>query len=268
MDKFTLGDGLVQLSLKALSCIDKYIDDLKPVLVGGIAVQIYSVSPKFYRPTNDIDVLTFRRIPVSEFKREVAHVIGLYLNAFHYDTASGKTRYGYEVSTNDNGELFFIHLSNFTDAYRQRHGEWKKREIDNAKLIEIPGIKNYCFRVHRIEDILANKARRIGKLEREGYMTPEQEEEILRFRAGDFEKLGSVNLAERLDRVVDKRAGLLHIGKDNFNENVGLLNRYKITKDLYDVALLSRTIIEGKEPLDLPYLKIAMSAIAPKAPLG
>ena len=261
MGKFTLKDRLVQESLKTLSDLNSHIVDLDIVIVGGIACQAYSISPDFYRPTNDIDSLTSRQVSPKEFREDLGKNISDYLIKAGYITSLGKTRYGYEIRSQEDGEDFFIHISKFSNAYLKRHKEWKQREIENAKKITIPEVKNYPVLVHRIEDILANKARRIGRLKQQGYVSDEKLEEWQRFLEEDFEGLGSVDLIKKLERVEQTRNNLLDINQENFSKNIHKLNMYKTQKDLYDIALLSRTIIEGKETLNIQYLRNALTTV-------
>ena len=128
MEKFTLKNRLVQESLKTLSDLNRHIVDLDIIIVGGIACQTYSISPDFYRPTNDIDSLTSRQVSPKEFKEGLGKKISDYLIKAGYITNLGKTRYGYEIRSQEDGEDFFIHISKFSNGYLERHKEWKQRE--------------------------------------------------------------------------------------------------------------------------------------------
>ena len=235
--------------------------DLLLVTVGGLAVQSYTTNPDLYRPTNDADLMASRRILPSEFREEIGKEISDYLMSVGYGSTLGKTRYGYEVRVDDHDQVFFIHLSKFSDAYLQRNNHWKQREFKNAKEVYVSELDGYPIMVHRIEDIFANKARRLGKLKNRGFVIASDLEEWNRFLEEDFEGLGNVDLVRKLRAAEQVRGRLVGISQDNFSQNQDILNRYKVTKDLYDLAILSRTIIDGKEPLDILYLKNALSAI-------
>ena len=82
-----------------------------------------------------------------------------------------------------------------------------------------------------------------------------------RFIEEDFDSLGNIDLIKKLNRTKQARAELIGVGPENFSQNIDALNTYKVTKDLYDISVLSRTIIDGKEPLDSFYLRNAISSI-------
>ena len=261
MVKFTLRDRLVQQSLRKISDLYSEKPDLFLVTVGGLAVQSYTTNPELYRPTNDANLMTLRRIPKSEFREVIVKEISDYLKTEGYESKLGKTRYGYEIRVDDEGQEFYIHLSKFSDAYLQRNAHWKFREFDNAKKVYITELGVYPLWVHRIEDVLANKARRLGKLNKNGFVVESDLEEWNRFLDEDFEGLGNVDLAQKLRTAEQVRGTLIGIGPENFSQNTDTLNKYKVTKDLYDLAILSKTILDGKEPLDIPYLRNALATI-------
>ena len=262
MTKFTLRDKVVQESLRKISELNNEELHLLLVTVGGLAVQIYTINPELYRPTNDVDIMTSRRIPTYEFKEVIGKEISDYMKSTGYESKLGKTRYGYEIIMNDKGQEFYVHLSKFSKAYLRRNAHWKFREFDNAKEVYVKELGGYPILVHRIEDILANKARRISKLKEEGFVMGQNLEEWYMFLEKDFERLGEMDLAQKLQNVERTRDTLTKIiNRENFSQNKDTLNKYKVMKDLYDLAVLSRTIIEGKEPLEIPYLEQALSTI-------
>ncbi|HLC61593.1 MAG TPA: hypothetical protein VJI52_01090 [Candidatus Nanoarchaeia archaeon] len=261
MERFTLSDKLVQTSLESLARINSKTTDLKLVLVGGMACQAHSANPELYRPTNDLDVLPSRGLSYPEFRDDVGQKIVEVLDGRGYPSSLGRTRLGYEVASNDGADVFYTHLGKLTASYLARHAHWKQREIDNAQELEIQGVKERPVLVHRIEDVLANKTRRIGKLQQMGYLSNQQQAEFEKFLDEDFESLGSIELVARLDFLKLVRESLLDITPENFSANFDRLNHYKVLKDLYDVCLLSRVIIEGGAPLNTEYLRIAMSTL-------
>jgi len=264
MTKFTLRDKLVQKSLRKISDLHNEKPDLLLVTVGGLAVQSYTTNPELYRPTNDADLMTSRIISSQEFRESIGKEISDYLLNVGYESTLGKTRDGYEVKVDDKDQDFFIHLSKFSKAYLQRNNHWKHREFNNAKEVYVAELGGYPILVHRIEDILANKARRLGKLNRSGFVVESNLEEWERFLDEDFGGLGNVDLAQKLRTAEKVRSKLIGIGPENFSQNTDTLNKYKVIKDLYDLAILSRTILEGKEPLDIFYLRNALSTIPTK----
>ena len=261
MERFTLTDKLVQESIKILSKINRNDKSLNLIIVGGMACQAYLKKPSLYRPINDIDTMTPIKISYSEFEDKLGKKIAEDLYKLGYASTFSKTIYGYEVKSNEEEDEFFIHISKFSNAYLERHSKWKQREVENAKEIEIMEIKGYPILIHRIEDVLVNKTRRIGRLKIKGYVQDEQLEEFEKFLEEDFESVGSANLTKKLEDVKQIRASLIYITKENFTNNTDKINSYKVKKDLYDIASLSRTIIEGKEPFDINYFRNALSTI-------
>jgi hypothetical protein len=261
MEKFTLKDGLVKCSLKKISEMNAHNPWFSPILVGGLAVQLYTIKPEFYRPTNDADLMILEKISPGEFRTNIGEEISKDLQNKGYAVKLGKARYGYEIRTRQGRQLFFIHLSKFSDSYMERHCHWKKREFENAKIISLSKLGRYPLIVHRLEDILSNKARRLHKLEKGGYVYGKNLEEWQKFLAKEFEELGKIDLGKKLENTKKIRQNLVGIGPENFLKNIDLLNYYKVIKDLYDIAVLSRTIIEGKEKLEYSYLDNALSTI-------
>lgn len=261
MEKFTLKDRLVKESLKSISELDN--EDLNIIIVGGVACQLYSVSPDFLRPTSDLDSLPSYQISSKEFRESVGKDISSHLAKLGYPITLGKKRFSYELGTKEDNEPFFIHIARFSDSYFKRHKEWKQREIDNAKVIYVPEIEGRPLLIHRIEDVLANKARRLRMLEREGYITDENLEEWQKFQDEDINKLGSVDLNKKLEYIKQIRGSLVNITKKNFttNQSQSRINSYKVLKDLYDITLLSRTILEGEELIDIAYLRESLAAL-------
>jgi len=258
MIKFTLKDKLVQQSLKKISTLNNKKHDLMFVTVGGMSVQAYATSSDFYRPTNDIDLMLSKNISTSEFREDIGKEISDSLGVDGYSTLLGKTRYGYEIRTRDENQDFFIHLGKFSAAYMERNGQWKQREFKNAKEIYLPELNGHPLIVHRIEDIFANKARRLRRLKSCGYVVGSDLQEWDRFTEEDFEGLGNIDLVAKLSRTNQIREKLIDIGPENFSQNIDALSAYKVTKDLYDLSVLSRTVIDGKESLDNLYLRKAM----------
>ncbi len=258
MTRFTLSDKLVQASIRTLSKLEKEVADLKIVLVGGMGVQVYCKNPEWYRPTNDLDVLASEQISSREFKDDLGKKIVGHLNDEGYHSSLEKERFTYAVKSQEGGEDFYIHIPRSTLLYVKRHSEWKKGEIKNAKKVEIPEVSGYPILINRIEDFLATKALRITRLSRQSYLSPQQQEELEKFREEDFKALGAVNLAKKLEdsetlrkQIYDKAMGS--------SKDLPKYRRYQASKDLYDLALLSRVIIDGKEPLDIVYLRKSLS---------
>ena len=242
----------------AVSDINKR-DRLALVQVGGLAVQAYS-DPQFYRPTNDLDLMCSVTLSPSEFREGIGKDIGDSLERKGYETEKRKARYGYEIRSSEEGSSFYVHVSKFSPAYLERHGHWKSREFEQAKLRPMPEIGGTPVLVHRIEDIMANKARRLGNLTSKGYVFGPNLEEWESFLEGDLEKLGAQNLQARLKGVLESRDRLLYVGPENFQENITMVGQHKVLKDLYDLAILSRAISEGEE-FDREYLTNALSTI-------
>lgn len=261
MVKFTLKDRLVQQSLKKISILNAKRRDLMFVVVGGMSVQAYATSSNFYRSTNDIDLMLSRNISTSEFREDIGKEISDSLDADGYRTLLGKTRYGYEVRINNGNQDFFIHLGKFSAAYMERNNQWKQREFKNAKEVYLPELDRYPLVVHRIEDVFANKARRLRKLKSYGYVVGPDLQEWDRFTEEDFESLGNINLMAKLNHVMQMREKLIDIGPENFSQNIDALNTYKVAKDLYDISVLSRAVIDGTESLDNLYLRNAIPTI-------
>lgn len=257
MIKFTLKDRLVQESLKAVSNLNREQRDFSLVQVGGFAVQLYCPDSTLYRPTNDVDLMCSSSFTFKEFKEKIGTNIKDFLEKKGYVINFGKNRYGYEIGSSEDSNYFLIHVTKFAQAYLERHSKWKKREFKNARERKIREIGDNPVLVHRIEDVMANKARRIRKLKTRGHVFGGDLTDWESFLNLEFEKLGNRNLHSTLQKLLGFREELIAIKRENFSDNLTKIEEYKVKKDLYDLSVLSKAILEGEE-FDKEYFKNAL----------
>lgn len=204
MSDYTLKDKIVQDSLVKISQLNSVSQDALYIVVGGIAIQSYAQYPELYRPTNDIDILVTKNIVPSDFKTGVGKEISDYLTNQGYQNKQKKIHYGYEIIASEKNSELFIHLSKFSDVYLDRNRNWKYREFSNAKEISPAELGGCPLLVHRIEDIIANKSKRLRSLETIGFVNDVDLSEWQSLQNEEFESLGSANLRSKLKMIEEK----------------------------------------------------------------
>ncbi len=257
MAQFSLEDRVVQSSIKTLTEINERNPERKLVIVGGIACQLYCTDPKLYRPTNDVDILFMHQMSAAEFKDTLGKDIACRMAAQGYPSILSKGRGSHEVATKEDGKTFYIHVARFSKPYLGKHKDWKSREIDNAKTMTKEGLP-YNILVHRIEDIMANKSRRLRRFEKDGHIRGRCKEEWETFQDENFDLLANQDLQYKLQHIIKESETFENMTVDEFAKNYPDVCFYKVHKDLYDIALLCRTVLEGKQDFDIKYLRDAI----------
>lgn len=255
-DKFTLEDKITQESLKAISRHSDF-ESLKTAVVGGFLVQLYSEKIRLFRPTDDIDIMPTGILKGQFFSDNIYSPISEEFK--EYETKKERNSKGFGIVLHENSVPFFIHYTKFTKNFLERNREWKEREFNNLVIIEPQMIGGYPLIVQRIEDVLANKGRRINYIRKKYSLTPRQRDRWDAFVEGQIEYLGDLDLINELERVKRKRKILRdYFDIHNPQNPKEAIYQYKAMKDFYDIALLSRVILEG-HPFDLNYFRESLS---------
>ncbi|MBS3162697.1 hypothetical protein J4467_02125 [Candidatus Woesearchaeota archaeon] len=250
---FGILDDIVQVSLKAVSGLDKNNLERRPVIIGGMALQAYVQEtlrkPELLRPTSDIDVMTIEPFrDFRDFDERVGEDLVSRIRKLGYQAQPSriKHRNSYQIKVmrgqgNKARELFFINFDYPSDNVLSDpdFNEKRRREIANANITRVGDIEVMTV---RIEDILSDKKDRI---QRAISHLPEDHEIYLRalsdiFQEGRWEELRGVPLEKWNDRILKWQ---------NRFDDAGQIKKpwdYILNKDLYDVCLLMQVI--NREP--------------------
>jgi len=265
-EKYTVNDKLVQDSLRAIS-FSNSISNIELILVGGMASQLHLRKDygDFLRPTHDVDTVPSRPIVSHDFKGSLREHMFAFLQNEGYKTTNGKkTRYGFELIINDQNDIFFIHLNKYPKSIYEKNKKTKDREAENAVEFEISSAENIKYsnrvRAFRVEDIITNKIIRLKKLESHRVMGPSERENFNILKMERFDNLANINFNDYLVKLIEERAEMQKIAYDTekFNNKIGT---YKIRKDLYDISLLAKGVVDKKLTFDQQYYKNALSDI-------
>jgi len=242
LEYFNINDEIVRSSIVSISGATT-IPEKSPIVVGGMAIQLYCTGDKdALRSTSDVDLLYLPNIYSFE---DFSNGIGKKIIAPFEDTIYQaqlkkiKHRDKYVVKImNGQGqqakEMFHMHIdkSPFTS-------EPQLRELDENLASSAMIIANYDSPVFvpRIEYILARKINRLGRkldkvssLERSIYTNASQ---------GKWAEVANVPLHPWLDFIVQQQNEITSEKNNNYRD-------YHVNKDLYDLCLLARQV-EGKD---------------------
>ncbi len=284
-EPYTLLDDLPRRILTSFPKCNERLTELNPdlntdlflVVVGGFAVQLHLHDKELLRPTNDIDVspstVPFHKLSKTDFKEGIFNVLSK--DNPQYLMSHNETSKGYEVKVDPSGgsgqvnviesgkPLFFIHINQFSKRYREKHSEWKAREIENSQEIDLTkfNLPNLKIRTFRIEDIIANKMRRLGYFERNGILTPDERSRFNALSEGNWKQVYSIDFLNELNRI-SSLSQLADLDSSHFgNEKSDCLDHFKVRKDLYDIAVLLYEVSEGKLEFDEKYFKHAIEGL-------
>lgn len=252
----TLEDKLPQQVIQVANTLREN----KLIVVGGMAVQAYTQDQTTHRPTDDIDLLPQYPMSVEEF-REIAPS---FLDAAQKEGISATRKKGhrsYEIEYTEKGtnRPFFAHISFFSPNYWARHGQWKQREIENAQTITHPTAGDIS--VFRIEDVLANKLRRLRNLRRNDELTQEQGLLVEALTNADIEQVAKQDTRNMLPQIIDYRWNIIQsLAGTRYADN-NTIGQYKGQKDLYDIGVLAQEIMQGKQHFEEPYYKESIQSI-------
>lgn len=259
--KFTLENKVIKDTLRCIAENFSYPVN-KFIIVGGFGVQIYSKKNNKnipLRPSSDIDILPSPLLTKVKFKEKIVPTFQKYLNEIDNGL---KTRNSYQIKTGEGVDDFFIHITRFSSEYINRHWSWKKREIDNSQKVNIEDVGE--INVFRLEDILANKIRRLGRLYTTNNVKNEKDREyiknIIKTDFDSFIEDYAIDISNQFNQTLEKRTMLLQkINQKNFIDNIEEITDFKILKDIFDCySLLANYKNTG---FDKSYFKSAISNI-------
>lgn len=258
MAKYTLNNVIPTETLSSLEELYKRNNNHDCIVVGGFAVQMYSPYRSLLRGTNDLDIILPKIISNEEFKNGIGSSLKEILEEKGFNARLRKGHRAYEVDLEEAEGNFCIHLSRFSPSYWKRSKDWKQREAKNAIRKTIKDIDTSLL-VHRLEDVLANKARRLRKLDSEGYITGKNRNYWSNLQNYEFNKLAENDLEGKLNHIELLKNQIPTVVNRKNKEAYDTLKDYKVEKDIYDVSLLSRAIVEGYETIEKEYLDIGMN---------
>lgn len=238
MLQFTLSNDLVEQSLLAVANVNGIAQDLDLTVVGGIACQLYIEESQFFRPTNDLDVMSKRRIENSEFKGGLGQKILEHLNQFGYEGMLRESQFSHEIIIEDNLP-FYIHISRHSRNYYNRHQDRIARETSNANHMLIPDSEQEIA-VVRMEDIVSKKALRLEGIMNRGYLSMHEQEILSSIMEGDIDSLCMCDFELMLGFLIPETHELYRMdpATPGFSERLGIKSLKTFMTSLCFVGVL------------------------------
>lgn len=253
-NKFTVRDKIVGDSLKSIETYRASSGHYKPVIGGGIANQIYAYPhfPTLLRPTHDVDVVVSPRLTSDAFRQDVGRGITRTLGQY-YSPEVNVLRHVYEVKTEDpEGDLFFIHSYRWTVNGWERERKTVERQVSDANHVSIPN-SDGVVHIVRPEEIIVGKVQRLRKLEGKGKIPHDFNGNYRAVKGREWGVLASSDFDQWLSSLVhqkDRLPASYDRGKEEFQK---ALDAYVGSKDLFDIALISRLASDRKIDFDEKY---------------
>ena len=229
-----------------------------PVVVGGIAVQLYSEdSPELLRETTDWDLIYPLRFDLfSDFEKKVIRSLRPDLTRIGYQTQGQRAGKNWAVKVMKGQgrkaqEVFFVNFDYPIPRLEEKEAKIIEREIKNSVLFEVDGEQIF---VKSLEDLIPRKIRRID--DRLGSLEPEQEgflrSLLIEAERENWRELAKVPLLE-WGSIIQTYQERLRQASERGEDLRSKPSAYIASKDLYDICLLSRAIESGKHPFNRTY---------------
>ncbi len=233
---YTLNDPLFRYGIVESSDSECFFDDNRKIMVvGGTASQLnMRDAPHLLRPTTDIDIISNMPTTKNQRKNWAKNLEERITNKGHL-AKGGLSRYGSEVRFSNFKPDLIIHLDCFGPNFFSRHKQKIDGEYERAEMIEVNG-KN--LRCHSPIDVIINKIRRIKILEKNKIGLDSNQKYILSLLLdAQFDYVDTNKLEEDLKKIGGIRNQTVEdLGRYGYNQIIEEIDRYKITKDFYDIA--------------------------------
>ncbi|MBI1934984.1 hypothetical protein HYS31_00950 [Candidatus Woesearchaeota archaeon] len=259
--KFVVLDEIVGDSLSVLSSYRSV--SARPVVIGGTAAQLYTAPhyPELLRPTHDIDLITVPKLTADSFREG----LGKYLNENlgKYNPKINILRHVMEVKLEDNEKSpFFIHTYKWTNNGWIRYGSSIERQVANANLVPFPTSSKSIY-ISRPEDIIAGKISRITQVKDKTGFSEDYQVKYEKAKARKLELLGDLKPEEfnvwlaALNLQKQQLPAYYDRGADEFTK---ALDNFRANKDIFDISLLAKLILNKKIDFDDRYLNEVIAA--------
>jgi len=250
---FIVTDKIVSDALESVENYRKTSDKNRLVVNGGIATQLY-VQPHFpylLRPTHDLDIEPNPRLSAETFRSDVGKIIGECLKS--YNPGVSILRHVYEVKIEDERKYpFFVHLYKYSANGYERNRKNLERATSDANRIKIPN-SDESVHVIRPEEIIAGKGKRVEKIANILEIPEEFKDIYNHIRKKEWEKLDEKELVPVIISLVRQKELLpaqFDRGEEEFKKK---LDEYRISKDIFDIGLLTRLAATRKVEFDEKY---------------
>jgi hypothetical protein len=255
---FRITDGIVRSCLTTLPNLAEEDCHKYPVVVGGIAVQLYSEdSPELLRETTDLDLIYPLRFgSFSDFERKVIRSLRPDLARIGYQTQGQRAGKNWAVKVMKGQgrkaqEIFFVNFDYPIPRLEEKEARIIEREINNSVLFEVDGEQIF---VKSLEDLIPRKIRRID--DRLRSLEPEQEgflrSLLIEAERENWRELAKVPLLE-WGSIIQTYQERLRQASERGEDLRSKPSAYIASKDLYDICLLSMAIESGKHPFNRTY---------------
>ncbi len=239
---FNVLEDIVQKTIASVGTVQKTLGSSQtPLIVGGMATQLHALAyPDLLRPTLDLDLTNCEDYAdFRNFSDKIGDPLLKEIKQRGYQAQIKRVRFGYEIKVmNGQGEqakeLFFIHLDALPQPYRNKQKIEIAEELRNAIEMGVQGVPVY---VTRMEDIIPRKIKRLREKIKEMADGDELLESLHTYaEQGRWGDLSSVPLQEWATRITESQ--------NDFTKNkiTRPPARYVVSKDCFDICLLSRVI--------------------------
>lgn len=248
---FELHDDIIGNSLDSLDTLE----EKKPVIVGGLAIQLNAFSMgRLLRTTPDVDLLTHDNVPYDDFVSNVYPEPAKFLKGIDYQVQPKRGRGNNSLKVmsgqnRDDAECFLMHWTVFSPFLYERMLDYIDRQIEFSKNIKYSKVRK-DVQVASLEEIVPLKIQRsirFGSGNMEAFVGPVYSSLIESARKAKWGFLASMPLQE-WKGVIERMQENIRI-KSGYNDPK-LMGPYKLTKDIFDLCLAARVISEDPSTFD------------------
>ena len=239
---FNVLEDIVQRTIASVGTVQRGLSSSQqPLVVGGMATQLHALAyPQLLRPTLDLDLTNCEDYSdFRDFSSKLGDPLLKEIRKRGYQAQIKNGRLGYEIKVmNGQGdqakELFFIHLDALPQPYREQEKIETRERLRNAIILEVQGVPVY---VTRMEDIIPRKLKRLREKKKEMTDGDELLESLHSYaEQGRWDTLSTIPLEEWATRITESQNDFTR------NKVTRPPARYVVSKDCFDICLLSRVI--------------------------
>jgi hypothetical protein len=247
---FNLNNEIVANSLDSLDALD----DQKPVIVGGLAIQLNAVErKKLLRNTPDVDILVPENLEYKSFLTNIYPKVSSFLKDIDYrvQPKEGRGNNAVRVMHNQNREdeeVFFMHWTVFSPQVYENMKDYVARQLKYAKIIRYSPLRR-PVKVACLEEIIPLKVQRSITFStggNEAIVGPVYSSLVESAKNEDWGFLASMPLLQWQCVIERLQENLI----DESQINPHILGTYKLSKDIYDICLAAKVIADDPNGFD------------------
>jgi len=253
---YTILDNIVQDTFRVIGQIndDHIFDDRHVVIAGGMASQLYN-DPQLedlLRPSMDIDCATYPSLSNTEYDN-IHSYISSGLNSKGYKCKEFPKKQHRNIGTicSDNNYLdtLVIHFDRFSKSYFEKVGPLEKKKVEDA-MVEPLYFKGISVHVVKPEQIWNGKMKTL--VHQIGDIQSNTLKKIFHYAATlNFSELSKIKLSNWLNELIEIKSTIVSAQTHDRLVDADVVRDYKLSKNLYDLCLLSRNVEIGHINFDI-----------------